>query len=32
MTLPATVYQGIQVGVESTAGKPVAANKKLLSV
>ena len=32
MTLPATVYQGIQVGVESTAGTPVAANKKLLSV
>jgi len=32
MTLPATVFQGIQVGVESTAGTPVAANKKLLSV
>lgn len=32
MSLPATVYQGIQIGVESTPGTPVAANKKLLSV
>jgi hypothetical protein len=32
MSLPATVYQGIQIGVESTPGTPVPANKKLLSV
>ena len=32
MTLPASVFQGIQVGVESTAGTSVAANKKLLAV
>lgn len=32
MSLPASVFQGIQIGVESTAGTPVAANKKLLSV
>jgi len=32
MTIPASVYQGIQVGVETTAGTAVAANKKLLSV
>jgi len=31
MGLPATVFQGIQIGVESTAGEAVAANKKLLS-
>lgn len=31
MTLPATVFQGIQIGVESTAGMAVAANKKLLA-
>lgn len=31
MTLPATVFQGIQIGVESTAGTAVAANKKLLA-
>lgn len=29
---PATVYQGIQVGVEATPGTPVPANKKLLAV
>lgn len=32
MGLPASVFQGIQVGVESTPGTPVAANKKLLAV
>ena len=32
MTLPASVFQGIQVGVEGTPGTPVAANKKLLAV
>lgn len=32
MSLPAAVFQGIQVGVESTPGTPVAANKKLLAV
>lgn len=32
MPLPAAVFQGIQVGVESTPGTPVAANKKLLAV
>ena len=32
MTLPASVFQGIQVGVESTPGTPVAAGKKLLAV
>jgi hypothetical protein len=31
MTLPATVFQGIQIGVESTSGTAVAANKKLLA-
>lgn len=32
MPLPATVFQGVQVGVEETPGTPVAANKKLLAV
>lgn len=32
MPLPATVFKGIQVGVEGTPGTPVAANKKLLAV
>lgn len=32
MTLPATVFQGIQVGVESIPGTAVPANKKLLAV
>lgn len=32
MTLPATIFQGIQIGVESTPGTAVPANKKLLSV
>lgn len=32
MSLPASVFQGIQIGVETTAGTPVSANKKLLSV
>lgn len=32
MTLPATVFQGIQIGVETTPGTAVAANKKLLAV
>ena len=31
MGLPATVFQGVQIGVESTPGTPVAANKKLLA-
>jgi len=32
MALPATVFQGIQVGVESTPGTAVSADKKLLAV
>lgn len=32
MTLPASVFQGVQIGVESTPGTAVPANKKLLSV
>lgn len=32
MALPATVFQGIQIGVESSPGTAVAANKKLLAV
>jgi hypothetical protein len=32
MTLPASVFQGVQIGVESSSGTPVAANKKLLAV
>lgn len=32
MTLPAAVFQGVQIGVESTPGTAVAANKKLLAV
>lgn len=32
MGLPATVFQGVQIGVETTPGTAVAANKKLLAV
>lgn len=32
MTLPATVFQGIQIGVEVTPGTAAPANKKLLSM